>query len=87
MLVDEDHVIEFVDRDVAGGGQRRSGGQQPGSLVDRDGLQQYLRRSFLKNKSYDQFVGELIAADGSNSPACWSSLPGSPFSKRSVIRK
>lgn len=46
----------------------RSGGQQPGSLVDREGLQQYLRRSFLKNKPYDQFVGELIAADGSNSP-------------------
>jgi hypothetical protein len=46
----------------------RSGGQQPGSLVDRDGLQQYLRRSLLKNKPYDRFVEELIAAEGSNSP-------------------
>ena len=46
----------------------RSGGMTPGSLVNRDGLQQHLRRSFLKNKPYDQLVLELISARGSNTP-------------------
>jgi hypothetical protein len=46
----------------------RSGGTQQGSLVNRDGLQQYLRRSFLRNKPYDQMVFELVSADGANTP-------------------
>ena len=46
----------------------RTGGTDRRSMVSRDGLQQYLRRSFLKNKSYDQFVFELISADGANQP-------------------
>jgi hypothetical protein len=41
---------------------------QPGSLVNREGMQQYLRRSLLRNKSYDEFVAELISADGGNTP-------------------
>lgn len=40
----------------------------PGSLADRDGMQQYLRRAFLRNKPYDQLVAELISAEGSNTP-------------------
>lgn len=38
------------------------------SLVNRDGMQQYLRRSLLANKPYDRLVYELISADGVNTP-------------------
>lgn len=38
------------------------------SLVNRDGLQQYLRRSLLANKRYDRMVFELVSAEGSNKP-------------------
>ncbi|MEX2560494.1 MAG: DUF1549 domain-containing protein, partial [Pirellulales bacterium] len=46
----------------------RSGGQTPGSLVNREGLQQYLRRAMLHNKPYDQIVEELLSAEGVNTP-------------------
>ncbi len=36
--------------------------------TNRDGMQQYLRRSFLENKPYDRMVYELISATGSTSP-------------------
>jgi len=38
------------------------------SMVDRDGMQKYLRDSFARNKPYDQFVRELITATGENKP-------------------
>lgn len=37
-------------------------------MVNREGMQQYLRRSFLGNKSYDRMVHELVSATGSNRP-------------------
>lgn len=37
-------------------------------LVDREGMQQYLRRTFLTNKPYDKMVYELVSATGSNKP-------------------
>ncbi len=43
------------------------GGDNRG-LVNRQGLQQYLRRSFLRGKPYDEMVHELISATGSNTP-------------------
>jgi hypothetical protein len=46
----------------------RSGGMLPDSPVNREGLQQYLRRSFLTNKPYDVLTFELISAQGSNTP-------------------
>ncbi|MEX0713699.1 MAG: DUF1549 domain-containing protein, partial [Pirellulales bacterium] len=46
----------------------RSGGQTPGSLVNREGLQQFLRRAMLHNKPYDQIVEELLSAEGANTP-------------------
>jgi hypothetical protein len=46
----------------------RMGGMEPGSLVNREGLQQYLRRSFLQNKPYDRMAYELVSAQGSNRP-------------------
>jgi len=46
----------------------RTGGMEPNSPVNREGLQQYLRRSFLANKPYNQFVYELISARGANRP-------------------
>ncbi len=39
-----------------------------GGMANRDGMQQYLRRSLLSNKPYDQMVAELISADGANTP-------------------
>jgi hypothetical protein len=44
----------------------RTGGAN--DLVDREGLEQYLRRSLLENKPYHEMVGELIAASGSTKP-------------------
>ena len=38
------------------------------SLVDRDGMEKYLRDSFARNKPYDQMVTELITAAGANKP-------------------
>ncbi len=37
-------------------------------LVDRDGLQKYLRDCFARNKPYDQLVSELITANGATKP-------------------
>ncbi|MBI2825765.1 MAG: DUF1549 domain-containing protein [Planctomycetia bacterium] len=37
-------------------------------LVNREGMQQWLRRSLLKNKSYDAMVYELVSATGSSKP-------------------
>jgi len=46
----------------------RSGGDDRRSLVDRGGMQKYLRESFAKNKPYDVLVGELVSARGANKP-------------------
>ncbi|HUY90278.1 MAG TPA: DUF1549 domain-containing protein [Pirellulales bacterium] len=46
----------------------RKGGMAPGGPVNREGLQQYLRRSFLQNKPYDRLAYELVSAQGSNRP-------------------
>jgi hypothetical protein len=36
--------------------------------TNRAGMQQYLRRSFLENKSYDKLTTELLTASGSTNP-------------------
>ncbi len=36
--------------------------RDPRALVDRDGLEKYLRDSFARNKQYDQMVSELVTA-------------------------
>lgn len=46
----------------------RTGGVDNNSLVNREGMQQYLRRSFQKNKPYDQVMRELVTATGSCRP-------------------
>lgn len=46
----------------------RSGGTDRRDLTDREGLKQYLRRSFYTNKPYDRLVYELVTADGVNKP-------------------
>src|SRR5690606_11613730 len=38
------------------------------SLVNRDGMEKYLRDSFAFNKPYDQMVTELVTATGANKP-------------------
>jgi hypothetical protein len=46
----------------------RSGGTERRSLVNRDGLQQALRRALVRDVPYDRLVYELIAATGSSKP-------------------
>lgn len=46
----------------------RTGGMDRRSLVNREGMHQYLRRSLLRNKPYDRFVYELVSATGVNTP-------------------
>jgi hypothetical protein len=46
----------------------RTGGTEERSLINRPGMQQYLRRTFQRNKSYDRMVLELITASGSTVP-------------------
>ncbi|MEM6329711.1 MAG: DUF1549 and DUF1553 domain-containing protein [Planctomycetota bacterium] len=46
----------------------RTGGANRQSLADRSGMQQYLRRSFQRNKPLDQMMRELVTATGSCRP-------------------
>lgn len=46
----------------------RSGGADRDSMANRPGMQQYLRRSFGRNKPFDQMAHELISASGVNKP-------------------
>lgn len=46
----------------------RTGGTENRSMINRQGMQKYLRDSFARNKPYDQFVHELITATGSTAP-------------------
>ena len=46
----------------------RSGGTERSSLVNREGLQQSLRRAFRGNMPYDRLVLELISAKGVSKP-------------------
>jgi hypothetical protein len=48
----------------------RSGGNDDGErrLVNRAGLEEYLRQSLEQNKPYDQMVQELLTATGTNAP-------------------
>lgn len=46
----------------------RSGGQEQGSLTNRDGMMKYLRDSFAANKPYNQMVYELVTAEGTTKP-------------------
>lgn len=70
-LLGEEHTLEYgrnwatIWMNLLVG---RSAGQDRRSMVNPDGLGQYLRRSFYRNKPYDRMVHELIAARGSNTP-------------------
>jgi len=46
----------------------RRGGMADNDMANREGLQQFLRQSFQRNKPYDQMVFELVSATGSNTP-------------------
>ena len=69
-LLTSDHAVEEYARNWANiwSGLLIGRGLQPGSLASREGLHQYLRRSFQRNKPYDQFVAELVSAEGANQP-------------------
>ncbi len=72
-LLGEDYVEEYA-RNWSGiwtnlligrPGRKRDDERLP---TDRDGMEQYLRRSFEKNKHYRQMVYELVSATGANKP-------------------
>jgi len=46
----------------------RTGGRERRSLINRSALEDYLKRSILESKPYDQLVVELITATGSTNP-------------------
>ncbi|MEN1680359.1 MAG: DUF1549 domain-containing protein [Planctomycetota bacterium] len=46
----------------------RTGGANRQSLANRAGMRQYLRRSFQRNKPFDQMMTELVTATGSCRP-------------------
>jgi len=46
----------------------RTGGLDRNDLINREGMQQYLRRSLARNKPYDVLVTELVTATGRNTP-------------------
>jgi len=49
-------------------GRPRANRDDENRMVNREGMQQYLRRSFLENKPYSRLVYELVSATGSNTP-------------------
>ena len=46
----------------------RSGGTEQNTLIDREGMEKYLRDSFASNKPYNEMVYELITATGATKP-------------------
>jgi len=46
----------------------RTGGNGNNSMIDRAGMQKYLRDTFARNKPYDRMVNELVTATGNVSP-------------------
>ncbi len=46
----------------------RNGGNERNSLIDRAGLEKYLRDSFARNRAYDAMVMDLLTAEGTNQP-------------------
>jgi hypothetical protein len=46
----------------------RTGGTANGSMINRAGMQKYLRDSFAREKPYDKMVTELITATGTTAP-------------------
>lgn len=72
LLLDDDRFVEsyarfwttlWTNRLIG-----RKGGMQANSPIHREGLQQYLRRSFLTNKPYQRMAYELLSAQGANRP-------------------
>jgi hypothetical protein len=46
----------------------RNGGLDNNTMINREGMQKYLRDSFARNKPYDRMVYELVTATGSTAP-------------------
>lgn len=46
----------------------RNGGLERRTLINRDGMQKYLRDCFAKNRPYNEMVYELVTATGSTKP-------------------
>lgn len=73
-LLDSDEYIEEYARNWSTIwtniliGRPRDNNDDRRDMVNREGMQQYLRRTFLENRPYDRMVYDLVAATGSNTP-------------------
>jgi hypothetical protein len=73
-LLDSDEYVEEYARNWTTHwtnlliGRPKTARDEARDLIDRDGMQQYLRRTFLTNKPYDKMVYELVSATGANKP-------------------
>ncbi len=71
LLYDDDYTEEFarnwttVWTNLLIG---RTGGNDNRSMINREGMQKFLRDSFARNKPYDQFAHQLISATGTTAP-------------------
>jgi hypothetical protein len=71
LLNDEQHTEEYASHwatiwtNILIG---RNGGMEERSLIDRGGMQKYLRDGFATNKPYNTMVYELVTATGSTKP-------------------
>ncbi len=72
-LIDSDKYVEEYARNWTAIWTNLLIGRPPAQrdrrrLVNREGMQQWLRRAFLKNKSYDAMAYELVSATGCSKP-------------------
>lgn len=71
LLYDEHYAIEFAKNwstlwtNLLIG---RGGGNERNSLINRAGMQKYLRDAFARNQSYDRIVFDLLTATGNSKP-------------------
>lgn len=61
-------------------------GNQNQITHSREGMEQYLRRNFLENKPYDQFVQEIVSAEGASSPGMESYNGATNFYIKHITR-
>lgn len=71
LLYDDDYTEEFARNWTTNWTNLligRTGGTARNSMINREGMQKYLRDSFARNKSFDRLTYELITATGSTTP-------------------
>ncbi len=71
LLFDDVYTVEFVRNWTTIWSNLligRTGGNDRDSLIDRTGMQEFLRESLTRNQPYDEFVRQLVTATGTTTP-------------------